>query len=279
MTDQTYDFTEYDELDVEARKRFLEAIEDDAELKAYVVHERERDLADGENSPLTEELITLAGVEEAPAETETPPAEKPDETETKPSSPELAAQEAEKATEEPAEADEKPADESGENPAKQPDPDDESDEDPEFFLDPEGKGELDDLVEIEDIETKTEILKAAQTEPSPPVEVDGVPYLFVVDDDGDYVGTVFTKAPATPAEDPERQALDQSLAEAQKLDLSTEEAPARPPAEGTVETGALPIVRETEVAWWCPHCDHSMQHGLSTCASCKAERVGDEAVR
>ncbi len=40
-------------------------------------------------------------------------------------------------------------------------------------------------------------------------------------------------------------------------------------------TGTRRIVRETDAAWWCPVCDHSMTQALTKCARCGATRNGD----
>lgn len=41
------------------------------------------------------------------------------------------------------------------------------------------------------------------------------------------------------------------------------------PAAGTKK-----IVRETEIAWWCPVCDHSNSTLIDTCGGCGAVRSG-----
>ncbi len=40
----------------------------------------------------------------------------------------------------------------------------------------------------------------------------------------------------------------------------------------------LPIRRETDAAWWCPHCDNSQTQTLQECGGCGAVRDGDMVV-
>ncbi len=35
------------------------------------------------------------------------------------------------------------------------------------------------------------------------------------------------------------------------------------------------IVRQTDMAWWCPCCDHSQVTTTDECANCGAQRRGD----
>lgn len=69
----------------------------------------------------------------------------------------------------------------------------------------------------------------------------------------------------------------------QNDDVTESEPPdaANPEADPTdvPKTGSREIVRQTDTAWWCPFCDHSMHKLLNICTKCGAERDDDEATR